>query len=302
MGKGGAMGVAKIKLGASLPALGMTTRSMFGSQCLSCRLTAPQFGFGTAHRSAVEKVYLTPEHARTNYGKNSPGPVYDVKSSMGKQENSRNLSAPFFTFGTAERMTLQRASKSPGPGHYAQPTSVGKQVDSTRGSSSTFGFGSSTREHMERCFMSRDHEKSRLGINSPGPCSYNVNSAIGRQANSMNFTNPQWAFGSEGRFRYDFEKRAKQTPGAGHYSVVASVGPQVFSKRRSMPIFGFGTCRRDQRAKVRAPLRYRRNEWGPEGQASPLSAMRRWVGEVPSGRRYCVGSGRLKEKGAWTCA
>ena len=52
---------------------------MFGVQADSKKATAPIFGFGSADRSAMEKVFMTAEHAKSSYGKNSPGPVYELK-------------------------------------------------------------------------------------------------------------------------------------------------------------------------------------------------------------------------------
>jgi len=76
---------------------------MFGQQHDSKKTTAPIFGFGSADRVQLQKVFLTPEHSKSDYGKNSPGPIYDLKSSVGKQASSKNNTAPLFSFGTADR-------------------------------------------------------------------------------------------------------------------------------------------------------------------------------------------------------
>jgi hypothetical protein len=63
----------------------------------------------------------------------------------GRQESSKNETAPLFSFGTADRFSKQGATSAkqpvPGPGAYAAGSSIGKQGDSTKGNSEVFGFG-----------------------------------------------------------------------------------------------------------------------------------------------------------------
>jgi hypothetical protein len=41
-------------------------KSMFGSQVLSARGTAPAFGFGTSDRASLQKLFLTKEQTAGN--------------------------------------------------------------------------------------------------------------------------------------------------------------------------------------------------------------------------------------------
>ena len=60
----------------------------------------------------MAKVFLTPEHAKSDYGKNGPGPIYDLKTSFGKQDSSKNPSGPLYSFGTADRFQKPSAVRS----------------------------------------------------------------------------------------------------------------------------------------------------------------------------------------------
>eukprot|EP00217_Crustomastix_stigmatica_P004419 CAMPEP_0183805902 /NCGR_PEP_ID=MMETSP0803_2-20130417/38290_1 /TAXON_ID=195967 /ORGANISM="Crustomastix stigmata, Strain CCMP3273" /LENGTH=295 /DNA_ID=CAMNT_0026050661 /DNA_START=118 /DNA_END=1005 /DNA_ORIENTATION=- len=104
-----------------------TAPSSLGLQMTSQRGTAAQFKFGTATRLATQKVYLTHAHEREYLGQHSPAPnAYKLNSSLGVQQSSRNLSAPNFKFGSADRFSEIRTTSnklpakfsSPGPGSY----------------------------------------------------------------------------------------------------------------------------------------------------------------------------------------
>jgi len=67
------------------------------------------------------KLYLSPEHEKMNCGVHSPGPVsYTLHESTGKQALSKNCSMPSWGFGTANRWTADKQTRShtPGPGAY----------------------------------------------------------------------------------------------------------------------------------------------------------------------------------------
>jgi len=243
---------------------------MFGRQQDSKKSTAPAFGFGSSNRDGAAKVFLTSEHAKALYGLEGPGPVYDLKSSVGRQDSSKNETAPLFSFGTADRFSKQGATSAkqsaPGPGAYSAGSSIGKQGDSTKGNSEAFGFGSSTRAGAARVFLSPEHAKSDFGKCSPGPSVYSGKSAVGRQPDSKKENSPAWVFSSEHRFKYDHVERAAHVPGAGQYNTIGSVGPQAESKKGNIPRFSFGSSNRDQRAKVYISADH---EKGSYGMASP---------------------------------
>merc|ERR1712188_197611 len=98
------------------------TKSGFGPQSFSNRRSAPSYSIGKApNHVTVPKEFLSPEHEKSvNAGLHSPGPaVYDSKSSLNEQVQSKKRTAPSFAFGTASRFRAPKgASSSPGPGTY----------------------------------------------------------------------------------------------------------------------------------------------------------------------------------------
>jgi len=250
----------------------ITGRSMLGIQHDSKKATAPIYGFGSADRANLAKVFLTPEHAKSNYGKNGPGPIYDLKSTFGQQNNSKNPSGPLYSFGTADRFQKassaggRRSTSVPGPGAYSQPSSLGRQGDSAKESAPQFGFGSSTRHHQEKVFLSAEQAKINFGVNSPGPSAYKTRSSVGIQASSKNETAPIYGFSSEERFRYDYVDRAAKVPGAGAYNTTSAVGLQADSKKKTAPIYGFGSSTRQKRDKVYVSAEHEKSHFG---EASP---------------------------------
>jgi len=281
---------------------GKPKRSMFGKQTDSRKETAPQFGFGSSDRQNAAKVFVTAEHAKSSYGKESPGPVYELKSSIGKQDSSKNESSPLFSFGTADRFAKPAGSvptraSVPGPGAYQSPSSIGKQGNSTKQTAEAYGFGSSTRLHQQKVFISPDHAKTNFGEASPGPSVYNQKSAVGKQPDSKKESAPSWAFSSEERFKYDFVERAAKVPGAGQYNTVGAVGTQPDSKKQTLPKFSFGSCQREQRNKVyispdHEKSSYGMNSPGPASVGGKSSLGRQSSSKNPSGSSWSFGSAK----------
>eukprot|EP00238_Polyblepharides_amylifera_P009820 CAMPEP_0196580630 /NCGR_PEP_ID=MMETSP1081-20130531/29738_1 /TAXON_ID=36882 /ORGANISM="Pyramimonas amylifera, Strain CCMP720" /LENGTH=302 /DNA_ID=CAMNT_0041900553 /DNA_START=204 /DNA_END=1112 /DNA_ORIENTATION=+ len=251
-------------------------RSMFGRQHDSRKNTAPTVGFGSSDRAGSNKVFITSEHSKINYGLESPGPVYDLKSSVGKQEASKNATAPLFSFGTADRFQKSAAASSPsrsavpGPGTYTGGSSFGRQGESSKQSSECFGFGSSTRVGAAKVYLSPEHSKNDYGMSSPGPSAYSAKSAVGKQHESKKETAPSFVFSSTERFKYDFVERAARLPGAGQYNTVGACGLQTDSKKSTLPKYSFGTSNREQRDKVYISADH---EKGQFGQSSPGPAL-----------------------------
>lgn len=244
-------------------------RTMFGEQCMSKRVSAPAFGFGTASRTQVNKLYMSKEHSKTTGGQHSPGPsVYTLRGSVGNQPDGRKASAPNWAFGTSDRFAPPNKSHAgaPGPGAYSEKSAFGSQATSKQQSQPIYGFGSSTREHAAKCFVSEDHNKSRHGCDSPGPMVYKLGGAFGRQQQSRGANQPAWVFGSTNRFQYDHVKRAASSPGPGAYSLGQAVGTQVSSTKQSSAAFGFGTS---DRANVAKQYISREHEKCSAGSNSP---------------------------------
>lgn len=226
--------------------------TMFGSQPVSKRPSAPAYGFGTASRAQANKVFMSKDHAKTSGGAHSPGPsVYTLRGSVGSQPDGRKASAPHWAFGTSERFTYEKKSQAaPGPGAYQEKGAFGTQATSRQTSQPIYGFGSATREHTAKCFVSEDHNKSRHGVDSPGPMVYKVAGAFGKLPESKKTSQPAWVFGSTNRFQYDHVRRAATSPGPGAYSLSSSTGNQVSSTKTSAAAFGFGTSNREQANKL----------------------------------------------------
>ena len=229
-------------------------RSMLGVQHDSRKASAPVFGFGSADRNALARVFISVDHCRADFGKLGPGAVYDMKSGFGTQNSSKNANPPKFSFGTASRFLQPSAARArrnpqvPGPGSYAAPSSIGRSMDSNAINQAAFGFGTATRDDAQRVFISAAAAKVRFGMESPGPAAY-ANSAtqngVGAQPLSTRRTEPAFSVGAEKRLVYDYVERAKRLPGAGQYPAADSVGVQTLSYRETEPEFGFGTSTRD---------------------------------------------------------
>ncbi|XP_024527854.1 uncharacterized protein LOC9663165 [Selaginella moellendorffii] len=170
-------------------------KSTFGPQVLSHRLTGPFTLFGTSDRVNMEKIYIDKELNKLIPGNNSPGPIYNSLSSIGKQVESINGNAPCLTFGRDKRWKGRRSTGVPGPGAYEDKvTAFGNQCVSSKQSPEKTDFGKATREQTYKI-----EEKARFI--SPGPVRCDERSSIGSQIHSANSTAPKFRFGHERRFR-----------------------------------------------------------------------------------------------------
>ncbi len=70
----------------------------------------------------MRKVFLSRKAEADHIGKASPGPVYNLKSSVGTQVQSHNESAPSFMFGKKTNREGDATHKAPGPGRYVTVT------------------------------------------------------------------------------------------------------------------------------------------------------------------------------------
>lgn len=57
------------------------------------------------------QVFIDSDHSKTSVGQNSPGPVYEVKSSLGRQLESNKESPTYVSFGSAKRFGKAREVK-----------------------------------------------------------------------------------------------------------------------------------------------------------------------------------------------
>jgi len=200
-----------------------------GKQVNSNKTTLPIYGFGSSTRQHQEKVYLTKDHNKGLYGKESPGPSpYTLNPAVGNQVLSfgptgayrriRNGSQPTWVVGKDARFKADRPSLAPGPGAYALSPAVGNQVTSNKPSLPRFGFGTSNRDHAAKVYISPEHAKLSGGPGcAPGPGAYPVASMTGAQvASSTKVTGSAWGFGTAKRFNDAFKH---PVPGPGQYVV-----------------------------------------------------------------------------------
>ncbi|CAM6122455.1 unnamed protein product [Calypogeia fissa] len=93
-------------------------KGSIGRQDESHRSTRPNFSFGSASREKANKVFISVEHDKINYGVQSPGPAgIKLKGSLGKQTNSKHKNAAISYFGRDSRWH-ETDNELPGPGAY----------------------------------------------------------------------------------------------------------------------------------------------------------------------------------------
>ena len=246
-------------------------KSMLGTQVSSARTSAPAYGFGSSTRAHAEKIFLSSEHAKLASKSNSPGPaVYTMRSTVGPQVDGALVSAPQWAFGSSPRFSGEVGNdKVPGPGMYEQRSALGVQASGAQPSQPIYGMGSSTRDHVQKVYISERHSTSLFsGVNSPGPASYTLQAAVGKQGASTKANQPNWVFGSNKRFQDPDLLQSAKLPSPDAYEAGSGVGPQVASTKRSAPLPGFGTSNRQHQAKLfMSPAHVRCSAWTIEHEA-----------------------------------
>ncbi|KAK9864371.1 hypothetical protein WJX84_010352 [Apatococcus fuscideae] len=216
-------------------------KSSFGPQSLSNKQTFPRTVFGSSLRDNGSKEYISRKHSDALGGNNSAGPIYDSRSSYGIQSDSKAVTAPRISFGTASRGGRNAGKGTPGPGTYRPAVSaLGEQYDSRRQSPSSAKIPHSTRDGELKVYSG--NEDAFFGVGTPGPGAYTLTprqSVHGKRG-------PTLAPGSRngGRFRYEHLRRAAGIPGAGEYGNIDAFGQQPASLKPTAPAFGFGTSDR----------------------------------------------------------
>ncbi|EFJ37724.1 hypothetical protein SELMODRAFT_402263 [Selaginella moellendorffii] len=247
----------------------------------------------------MEKIYIDKELNKLIPGNNSPGPIYNSLSSIGKQVESINGNAPCLTFGRDKRWKGRRSTGVPGPGAYEDKvTAFGNQCVSSKQSPEKTDFGKATREQTYKI-----EEKARFI--SPGPVRCDERSSIGSQIHSANSTAPKFRFGHERRFRvrllgsknkerrWEWGRMQTQegpisegsTPGAGRYDCLSSVGKQHESKKGNSPSYSIGIATRQNREKVFLSKEHDKSHFG-ENSPGPAGnyRVRSSLGHQPNSR------------------
>jgi len=222
----------------------LTGKSMFGTQELSSRRTAPSHGFGSSTRNHASKVFMGPEHAKTSSLSCTPGPCYETAVACGSQADSGKLSSAQWCFGTAERFAASPRKRTPGPGAYENAGAFGKQGLSNRSTFPLYGFGTVDRAMASKVFISPGHAASAYGQSSPGPA------ALYHKAGGL--AGPKYGFGTDDRFQRLGRQLsdASELPGPGSYSSDSTLGSQRSSRLTTQPAFGFGSSNREHTAKI----------------------------------------------------
>eukprot|EP00873_Tetraselmis_striata_P046620 jgi/Tetstr1/466884/TSEL_011339.t1 len=222
-------------------------RSMFGHQADGRKQTFPAYSVPVGTRDTREKVFLTPEHVKTDkLCTTGPGPIYQTPIAIGKQVSSRNQTLPSYSLPRDARMQT-KPHFAPGPGNYEMTSSLGKQTLHTKRSCSQTIMGKSTFQQMEKQFQSPGHMTMDLLRHSAPVGAYDIGSTLGKQASSRNQSLPSYSFGASktSRFRSKQEEFASQMPGPGSHSTYYSMGKQAKSQFATAPKSSFGSSTRD---------------------------------------------------------
>lgn len=248
-------------------------RSGFGRQPRSIHNTEPISPFGTSSRDIYRKQYLSPDLARVTPGNNSQGAVYKIYNSFGPQCSSNRPSSARAVMGTSPLSMKRRDVSDIGPGGYKYEKSIGTQVTSRRPSSARAVFGTGKREDADKQYLNAELEKCKAGGNTPGPV-YKHLVGLGKQPLSTAPCAARTHFGSAQRFKSDSKTNVmlNTTPGAGQYaSHKSALGKQVYSKKKSLPAYGFGTSTRMGMQRVYISAEHEKGQYG-QGSPGPMTA------------------------------
>ena len=239
-----------------------------GTQVLSHSRSAPRV-------LMASRVKLVGDRAEP--GRIGPGPCYKLPGSTGPQVESMRASQSGIAFGSAPRGELSKDAKdAPGPGAYTNPTSIGTQVSSTRRTqpAPTIAgrelFGSmiqnpyaakyepgpghyAVHNAQYRINGHKNAPNITMGTrwwqskapnrSGPGPGSYKLPQAAGKQIESKKRSSTGVAFGKASQ-RPNVQENTDGI-GPGEYVLPSTIGRQKLSTVRSEPAIGF--CKDKQR-------------------------------------------------------
>lgn len=234
-------------------------RSGFGKQVTSPADSNPAWGFGTAHRDAYQKLYLSQEQSKAMQGNNSQGPVYKSYEAIGPQPESKFETLPAPGFGTSTR-SIKYGNPNPGPGTYKTEGAIGTMRDSRYSTEPRAPFGTATRDQQSKVWLDDELMKINFGKETPGPCQYTKPGGLGKQTESQFATQPAFKTGNGPRFT---EKNgAKDTPGAGSYKCAEAFGKQALSNRATGSQAKMGTSQRDAAKKIFISREHEKSQYG----------------------------------------
>mmetsp|Transcript_22352 Transcript_22352/g.26915 ORF Transcript_22352/g.26915 Transcript_22352/m.26915 type:complete len:301 (-) Transcript_22352:531-1433(-) len=251
-------------------------KSMFGPQVSSTKPTNPAYGFGTSGRTSSTKLLFTKEQTGSNVGLVSPGPIYDVPSSLGLQMSSKNNTAPAFKFGARSLSDSNLSKESrPGPGTYGYDGSMGKQIASQKNTSASWKFGSSNRWSNWKSDFKATY--ATPGSELPKPASGWLGDAAA------------FSFGTSGRHQIGqgnpgSKPTFRSAPGPGSYSTASSLGPQLMSQKKTSSQFKFGSATRDKSQKVYLTHAHEREYVGQHSPAPNAYTLKSSLGSQTSSK------------------
>lgn len=187
-----------------------------GVQVNSLRSSNPRCSFSKGTRDQWGKVHISHEHDNLTSNRDSPGPVYDVKS----------------TIGQSRAVKIATSTKRCFSGEDTQESSIdilGVIPDGQKwqypGTKSVH-FGSDSRDVIKNATILKHHPQAFMGTHSPGPAAYGLPDRIGKSTRMISLGVKTRPLGS-----------TSQTPacvGPGCYSVCGGKNLPV------QPIFSFG--------------------------------------------------------------
>jgi len=215
--------------------------------------TAPCHSFGASHR------YSFGQMKRSSGSVPGPG-QYTLNGAVSRQSDSQKHSYSSWKFGTSTRQdqakvfispahakSVTEFIDSPGPTAYKHTGGLGSQSDSRKTTNESYGMGTA-----ERFFYDNASSSERGGV--PGPGTYTLRSAQGKQVTSEKTTLPISSFTRADRDRtaqtvylgpkHEQSFWGRNSPGPAVYTPTGSVGTQVSSAKPNVPKFGFGTADR----------------------------------------------------------
>lgn len=263
-------------------------KSMFGSQILSARETAPAYGFGTSGREATKKLFITKEQTASLVGQVGPGPIYDLPSSVGYQSDAKKKTAPAYKFGTkAELDTSTKKVTHPSPGEYgAGPPSVGPQFLSKNANATSWKFGSGNR-WSKFANERKEFDETPAGGMPALPAGW-----LGDAAAFSMGTSKRHDIGTGGP---GFIPTHLQAPGPGTYQSQSSLGPQTLSNKESATHAKFGTSSRKHAEKVYITAEHERAMFGmyspaPNTYGATSSLGQQWLSKNSNAQNFKFGT------------
>jgi hypothetical protein len=214
-----------------------------GKQLDSSKPTMPSFSFGTGQRDvARNKIFISKKHEGKKATMNSPGPIYNVKSTLGPGE------VPCHRFGTEVR-------------HYVTQKYPDSSVDINCAivdaqklkfsETPRVMFGLESRSNAKNAEVLRAHPGAAYGTESPGALHYSPEEKL------LLKNEPKYSFGPKKDFKEVKGKEAKETKivarlqlpltsvprhvGPGSHAQPAGIGTQPQSARGTAPSWKFGT-------------------------------------------------------------